>query len=189
MARLAREGNAEVRLVAFSAAEKSVPDHLDPAINRVDAIDAAVQIGIAADHVDVLDFPVRDFPDHRQAILDAMIGLRSQFSPDLIFGPCSTDRHQDHSTVHDEMMRAFGKSTVLGLELPWNSIRFDATTHVALSESDIEAKSRALGLYRSQVGRTYMNDEFVRSMAVTRGAQIGVPFAEAFEVLHWNMSL
>jgi hypothetical protein len=35
----------------------------------------------------------------------------------------------------------------------------------------------------TQKGKNYMNQDFIRSLAVVRGTQIGVPFAEAFEVI------
>ena len=39
--------------------------------------------------------------------------------------------------------------------------------------------------YTSQLDRFYANENFVRSLAVTRGTQIGAPYAEAFEVVRW----
>ena len=39
--------------------------------------------------------------------------------------------------------------------------------------------------YRSQAHRPYATEEFVRGLARTRGTQIGVKYAEAFQVFRW----
>lgn len=179
---------ADIAIVAFSAAEASVPDSLPPDINRTDALESASILGLDAANVDVLDLPVRNFPEHRQAILDAMIRLRREIEPTVVLGPCSTDRHQDHEVIHNEMMRAFARITVLGYELPWNTTTFTTTAHVEIDEAELAAKTKALATYRSQQQRTYVSADYLRSWAVIRGAQCGVELAEAYEVLHWTMA-
>jgi len=188
ISRLGREG-AEVHIVAFSAAELSVPKELPPDINREDAVRSAGELGVPADRVRVLEFPVRRFPEHRQEILETMIRLRTEIDPDVVFGPCSTDRHQDHSVVNDEMLRAYGRKTLLGYELPWNCINFEASSHVEVTDDDLKAKVHALSLYRSQESRNYMSDEFCRSWAYTRGIQSAMELSESFEMIHWRAAL
>jgi LmbE family N-acetylglucosaminyl deacetylase len=188
IARLVREG-AEVQIVAFSAAEQSVPGHLPPDVNREDAVTSAAHLSIPEDQVRALEFPVRNFPEHRQGVLDALIELRSEIDPDVVIGPCSTDRHQDHEVIHVEMMRAFARKTVLGYELPWNCTSFEASAHVEVTEDDLMAKLKALASYRSQEARSYLSEEYLRSWAVMRGTQTGLALAEAYEVLHWRMDL
>lgn len=188
ISRLVRQG-AEVHIVAFSAAEISVPQHLPADINRQDALAAARALAVPEGNVTVLDFPVRNFPEHRQAVLDAMIRLRATLDPDVVIGPCATDRHQDHAVVHEEMMRAFARRTVLGYELPWNCTVFEATAHVEIADVDLAAKSKALASYRSQEARDYVSEDFLRSWAVMRGTQAALALAEAYQVLHWRMTL
>ncbi len=180
---------SEVMIVAFSAAEASVPAPLPPDINRSDALAAGAALGLDDSGVDVLNFPVRNFPEHRQEILDTLIRLRRDLEPTIVLGPCSTDRHQDHEVIHREMMRAFARVTVLGYELPWNTTTFTATAHVEFDESHLLAKTKALAAYRSQQQRAYVSAEYLRSWAVLRGADCGVTFAEAYEVLHWRQQL
>jgi hypothetical protein len=43
-------------------------------------------------------------------------------------------------------------------------------------------------MYQSQQHRSYANAEFIRSLALTRGVQIGKRYAEAFEVVRWVIS-
>ena len=53
------------------------------------------------------------------------------------------------------------------------------STFVTLEERHIEQKVAALACYKTQTFRHYANAEFIRSLAVTRDAQIGVPLAGA----------
>ena len=46
-------------------------------------------------------------------------------------------------------------------------------------------KIQALEAYYSQKHRTYLNSNFIKSLATTRGVQIGSKYAEAFEVIRW----
>lgn len=186
MARLVREG-AEVHILALSAAEVSVPDHLSPDVNREDALASARALSVPEANVTVAEVPVRHFPEHRQSILDLLIRTRSALDPDVVIGPCSTDRHQDHQVVHVEMLRAFARRTVLGYELPWNCTTFTATAHIEVTDEDLAAKVKALSCYQSQEARTYLSRDYLRSWALTRGTDTAMGLAEAYEVLHWRM--
>ena len=66
---------------------------------------AAVQLGILKSHIQTFDFPVRNFQEHRQAILDKLIQLKMNLNP--IWLPNSDDVHQDHQVIHQEGIRAF----------------------------------------------------------------------------------
>ena len=121
--------------------------------------------------------------EHRQEILDILVRLNTQISPDLVFLPLPDDLHQDHSTVAAEGMRAFKGTTIYAYEIPWNNMVFRTSAFVSLSEAQLERKVCALSHYESQRDRPYMSEEFTRSQARTRGVQIGVTFAEAFDVV------
>jgi hypothetical protein len=47
----------------------------------------------------------------------------------------------------------------------------------------LQKKIAALKAYRTQEGKDYMKAEFIRSLAVVRGTQVGSELAEAFEVI------
>jgi LmbE family N-acetylglucosaminyl deacetylase len=132
-------------------------------------------------------YPVRHFPDHRQAILDSMLTIKNDFEPDMVFVPSTYDTHQDHKTIREEAFRAFKSCTILGYELPWNNIGFSATCFVELSEADVALKRKACGCFQSQANRPYFPGTFINSWARMRGVQIGVKYAEAFEVIRWRM--
>ena len=117
--------------------------------------------------------------------MESLIRMRDKLNADIVFMPALQDIHQDHSTVAAEGLRAFKNCTILGYELIWNNLKFETDCFIRLSESDVDAKINALQCYESQKGRKYMDPEFIRSLAVVRGVQVGEEFAEAFEVIRW----
>ncbi|HTY08924.1 MAG TPA: PIG-L deacetylase family protein [Candidatus Edwardsbacteria bacterium] len=184
IARLLAEG-AEVHYAAFSSAERSLPAGVAPD-QLVKELRAAMRsLGIMESRLHILDYAVRDFPEHRQAILDDLLRLKAAIGPDLVLLPSVNDTHQDHQTVAHEGFRAFKDRTILGYEIPWNNRTFNTESFVLLDKKHIDAKVAALQCYTSQLDRFYANENFVRSLAVTRGTQIGASFAEAFEVVRW----
>jgi len=175
----------EVFYVAFSSAEKSVPPELPKGILREEVKKATAALGITRENLILFDYEVRDFPAHRQSILEDMIELRDVIEPDLVFLPSADDTHQDHQVIAAEGFRAFKKSTLLGYEIPWNNLSFRTECFIFLEEQFIELKIRALKCYFSQLGRDYINEDFIRSLVRARGGQIGTQYAEAFNAIHW----
>ena len=74
---------------------------------------------------------------------------------------------------------------MLGYELPWNHISFDAQAFVTLEERHLDAKWAALQAYTSQfeLARPYFSRSFIEGLARVRGTQVKVEIAEAFEVM------
>jgi LmbE family N-acetylglucosaminyl deacetylase len=179
---------ARVIYVAFSAAEQSVLPDLPRDILRTEVRKATAALGIAEEDCLVLDFEVRRFPELRQKILDKMIELNKLYQPDIVFLPSVNDTHQDHQTIANEGFRAFKRCTMLGYEVPWNNLDFRTSCFVDLSEDNLNLKIRAVGMYESQKHRNYASAEFIRSLALTRGVQIGRRYAETFEVVRWVIS-
>lgn len=184
MAKLIAQG-AEVHYAAFSSAEKSLPPGVPPDALIRELKAAMASLGVPGPRQHIMDYQVRDFPESRQAILDDMVRLKAGIGPDLVLLPSTTDTHQDHLTVSREGFRAFKDTTILGYEIPWNNRTFDTECFIILEEAHVQAKVDALMCYRSQLDRFYANESFIRSLAVTRGTQIGAKYAEAFEVLRW----
>jgi len=184
IARLIEE-KREVHYVAFSAAEKSVPkgfprDHL-----RTEVREATAALGIPEKRLKIGKFEVRDFPEHRQALLDEMICLREEIRPDVVFLPSKHDIHQDHATVHEEGLRAFKRTTMLGYEVPWNNLVFETTAFVRLDDRHVDKKIAALKCYRSQADRPYADEGSLRGQLRLRGTQAGCVWAETFQVIRW----
>jgi N-acetylglucosamine malate deacetylase 1 len=133
----------------------------------------------------IFEYEVRYFSDHRQAILEDLVKLNKMVKPDIVFVPASSDIHQDHQTIHNEAKRAFKQCGMLGYELPWNNIVITTNYFVALQEKYIDAKVKAVMAFKSQSNRNYCSDKFIKSLAITRGTQIGADYAEAFEMIKW----
>ena len=184
IARLIEEG-CEVHYVAFSACEQSVLPQF-PSDILITEVKAATKIlGIKPQNLTLLTYDVRTFNYRRQEILNDIIRLKNEIQPDLIFVPSQADIHQDHATISNEAVRAFKFSSILCYELPWNNFNFTTTCFVHLDERHIQTKVNALAEYQSQAHKPYANEEFLRSLARTRGVQINTRYAEVFEVVRW----
>lgn len=182
IARLINNGS-EVYYVAFSACEQSVLPHLPKDILIKEVKEATHELGVKSKNLILHKYDVRKFNFHRQEILEILIQLRNKIKPDLVFIPSINDIHQDHMTVANEAVRAFKFTNILSYEMPWNNFSFKTTAFIKLNESEIETKIKALKKYKSQSHRPYANENFIKSLATVRGTQIGVKYAEVFEII------
>ena len=184
IARFSKE-NVEVFYAAFSLAEESVPPPYPKDILEVEVKAAAKCLGIKEENLILYKYRVRHFADRRQDILEDLVKLNRKLEPDLIFMPSLNDLHQDHTTIAQEGLRAFKKTSILGYELMWNNLSFTTNCFISFNEEELNVKLTALDCYNSQKGKNYASKEFIKSLAIARGVQIGVKYAEAFEVIRW----
>jgi LmbE family N-acetylglucosaminyl deacetylase len=184
MARLIENG-VKVTYAAFSTAAKSVPEGFPKDVLKHEVRAATGVLGITPEDLKVYDFEVRMFPTLRQDILEEMIVLQQELDPDCVLMPALVDLHQDHKTIAEEGLRAFKRTTVMAYEIPWNNLNFSQQAYVRLEERHIEKKVEALGCYASQGHRNYLNEDYIRNVALTRGINIGCEYAEVFEVYRW----
>ena len=175
----------EVHYVAFSAAEESVPPGFPKDQLRVEVKEATATLGLLPENVVVYNHAVRKLNYVRQEILDDLIELRQRINPDVVLIPCSQDVHQDHQTIHQEAIRAFRHCSIFGYELIWNNLSFHTDLFVELNEAELNLKIEALKAYKTQKDRPYMQADFIRSLAIVRGVQVGKKYAESFEVIRW----
>ena len=159
------EEGKNVFYAAFSTADQSVPEGFPKDILATEVRNATFKLGIPPENLYIYHYEVRKLNYVRQELLEDMVKLRNE-------------RHYDL-----EAIRAFKKTTLLGYELIWNNLTFDTDCFVQLEERHIEAKCQALREYKSQEFRDYTSPEFVRSLARTRGVQVGCQYAESFEVI------
>jgi len=181
----ALEQGAEVYYAAFSTAKESVPAGMPPNILEIEVREATRRLGIEPEKLRVFKYTVRKLNYSRQDILEDLVALRGELKPDLVFIPSLNDLHQDHSTLAMEALRAFKNTSILAYELPWNNINFTTQCFSVLERRHLERKIEALAAYGSQKMRAYMSEEYIFSLARTRGVQIGREFAECFEVPRW----
>ena len=186
IARFIEEGK-KVFYAAFSTAEVSVDPELPNNILETEVKAATKKLGIKRENLFIYNNEVRKLNYIRQEILEELIKLKKKIDPDIIFMPSINDIHQDHSTVAREGLRAFKDRTILGYELIWNNITFNTSTFIILQHNHVQSKVDALQEYKSQKDKAYMSQDFVFSLAKSRGVQIGKEYAECFEVIRWVM--
>lgn len=182
ISKLIEEG-ATVYYMAFSSAAESLPEGMHKDTLKIEVRKATDKLGIEEKNLIIFNYLVRKLNYSRQEILEEMVNFRKNHKIDLVLMPCLNDIHQDHSTIAQEGLRAFKNISILGYELIWNNLTFNTTSFIKLEKKHIENKVKALREYKSQEGRVYMSEEFIFSLARTRGIQIGCEFAESFEVV------
>lgn len=169
-----------VTYVAFSTCSQALPSDVPEDTLAVECRKATNALGIS--NTILFDFEVRKLLFSRQEILESLIKLNQDLQPETVFLPAQFDVHQDHQVICAEGLRAFKNCNVLGYELPWNNFRFQPNYFEKITEQQLNSKQMALREYKSQAGRKYMNEDFIRSLAVVRGIQANAPLAEAFEI-------
>jgi N-acetylglucosamine malate deacetylase 1 len=184
--RLVSEGT-KVYYVGFSLCTRSLPAHLAPDTLEKEVKVATKILGIDPQDLILHDFDVRRFKEFRQDILEIMVKINKSVQPDLVFMPTLSDIHQDHQVIAEEGLRAFKSTSILGYELPWNNVSFNTQCFMKLESGHLQKKLEALNAYNSQKHRSYLNEDFIKSLATIRGVQIATPHAEAFEVVRWVM--
>jgi LmbE family N-acetylglucosaminyl deacetylase len=184
IAKFIEEGK-EVFCVAFSSAKKSISNGLPKDILIKEIKEATKALGLLRQNLILYEYDARDFLNYRQEILEELIKLNKNIKPDLVFLPSTFDTHQDHQVISQEGFRAFKKTSMLGYELPWNNLTFNTEGFVILEEKHVLKKVEALSCYNSQSEKFYMSKDFVKSLAKTRGVQVGAQYAEVFEVIRW----
>ena len=176
--------------VVFSTAEDAVPLNMSKNILKNEFLEVVNDLKLDENNYKIFNYKVRNLHLHRQEILDSLIKIRRQFSPDIVVGPSLHDFHQDHQVVANEMVRAFKTtSSIISYELPWNHVEFSSQFFVKLSSEIIDKKISLLKNYKSQIHmkRKYFSPEFIKGWARMRGIQINAEFAEAFEVIRWTI--
>lgn len=159
----------------FSTFKDIQPDLIE------ESLSALKILGVNQENIKFFDFPVRNFPEYRQQILQTIIDNYSG-DFDTIFVPSAPDIHQDHEVIFKEALRAFKFSSILGYELPWNIFNDKKTVYNKITQEHLDLKISALERFGSQKERYYMAPSDSYAVAAFRGLQINSKYAEAFEL-------
>lgn len=160
----------------------------------------AIAEGVAAlnvlgiEDVEIEDFPTKDIQFHSE-VVESIERIMKAFAPDIIFTHHPFDTHQAHEGVSKSTIAAARRhNNVLFYEPITPSgrsyVAFKPQLYVGI-DGYIDAKINALREHASEYDKFGGEDwiKGVYSRCGYRGYEIGVEFAEAFEVLRLEFSL
>lgn len=180
---------ATIHQLSFSNSVYYVGLSLPPLVNREVFMRefqcSTRELGIDQSRIILRDYDPRNLFDARSEILQLLYDLNKELKPDLVLLPNSTDIHQSHEVVFSEGRRAFKYTSILGYELPWNSISFSMDVFIQVTEADIKAKVAAINAYKTQKHRQFFSNDIVGDLARVRGKQVGRDYAECFELIRF----
>lgn len=144
--------------------------------------------------IEILDFPAKDIGFESNAV-DALDRIINEYDPDMIFTHFPFDTHQAHEgTSKSTIAAARRKSTIFFYEPVYPSgrsyVAFKPQMYVDISghiNTKLDALRKHVSEYTKFGGESWINA--VKSRAVFRGSDIGVEYAECFEVLREQFSM
>jgi len=144
--------------------------------------ESAFHLGLSKERMILKKYDPRDLFKDRMEILQLFYDTNKAIKPDIVFVPNSNDIHQSHQVVYQEARRAFKYSTILGYELPWNSLSFNMDVFIELTAEDVKVKQESINSFASQKERMFFSNDIITDLAKLRGKQIGKEYAECFEL-------
>lgn len=160
---------------------------------EVDEDTACEEFKNACDELCISDRFYGNFTEHhlmrdRQDVLQALYDIGKNGNFDFVFCPCGDDIHQDHKAVHDECIRVFKRTTILGYEMPWNNFKSGNGMYVVLDDGYVRTKEMAIACYKTQASRSFLLNDYWKTVMEFRGGQIEQRYAEFFELIRgvWN---
>ncbi|MBF0344356.1 MAG: PIG-L family deacetylase [Nitrospirae bacterium] len=150
---------------------------------------AAAILGIT--NLEIWDFPTKDIPYHSE-VVERINQKVNDFKPDIIFTHWPFDTHKSHqNTALSSIAAARYYNTILMYDpiapAGRSYVGFRPQVYVDIS-SHIDKKLNALKAHKSEYGK-YGEKwiEGIKARAHYRGYEIGTTYAEAFEVLRFEL--
>jgi LmbE family N-acetylglucosaminyl deacetylase len=140
-------------------------------------------LGVPKDKVILGKFVTRQFKHDRQEILEFMLNLRKDLSPQMVFVHSESDLHQDHQVVTQESLRAFRGISVFGYDVIRSSHGFFPDFLVEVNASDLEKKISALAAYNTYMDKYYFSPDLTKSILIRNGALAERQYAEGFDII------
>lgn len=184
IARCIHKDTLKIKLYTLSDHNENSSNKVQLVRNLDEATNAMNILGVDSDDYLIDRLPGQRFDSNQQVIRERLIKMRADFNPDSVFFPAFHDIHQDHATLSNEALRIFRGVNCFGYEVIRSTRSFNPQLYVELSEQDLLKKIQAVMSYNTQKEESaayYFNEELVRSIAVFRGGQSGIPLAEAYE--------
>lgn len=137
------------------------------------------------------DFRDGYLPYNGSLVKDAFEAVKGRLEPHLIMCHWSKDRHQDHRFVSELTWSTFRNSLILEYEIPkYDGDMGRPNVFVPLSDEILEEKiSNLMESYRSQVNKSWFDEETFRSLLRLRGIESGASsrYAEGFHCRKINL--
>jgi len=130
-----------------------------------------------------------ELPYQINEVIKLIENYLDEVKPWMVLTASEYDRHQDHRACAEATISATRIHrmpwihTVLMYEIPRTVRTFNPHYYCDISDT-IKLKMKSLRKHRSQIERGSMNPEDTIIKAKERGREIGVPYAEAFELNH-----
>jgi LmbE family N-acetylglucosaminyl deacetylase len=158
----------------------------DSTIRPSEARNGATFLGL--DSVRVRSFPDTRLSEQANGMIAAIEEQMTLCRPDMIFTHSMHDLHQDHRAVHEATLRAArNHDTIFCYESPSVTQEFIPAFFMDVSDY-IDVKIESIREHWDQRSKPYVQSERVKGVAVFRGGQAKLRFAEAFEVVRANFS-
>ncbi len=173
-----RDEGSQVWGLVMTQGEKGGNGHVRPC----EAQRGAEFLGL--DQVQILNLPDTRLQECAQDVHATIERVVREFKPDLILTHSPHDLHQDHQTVHEATCRAARNlSMILCYESPSVTREFAPTFFSNIGDY-LDIKVDGIKEHWDQRSKPYMQEERVRGVAVFRGGQAKLRYAEGFEVAH-----
>ena len=176
---------------------KSGYTNKDGEIQRTD--ESAVREGTEAlnilgvKDIEILDFETKDIP-FRSDVVNAIDVCISEYNPDIIFTHHPFDTHQAHVGVSNATIAAARRKNTVFFYEPISPsgrsyVAFRPQLYIPIDDT-IDLKLDSLRAHKTEYHKFGKEDwiEGVNARCGFRGYEIGKKFAEAFEVLRFEMS-
>lgn len=128
-------------------------------------------------------YPTMHFREHYQKIRDTIYKLKQEIDPDVVYCKSPNSLHPDHQVIGEACESIFLECTVYGMFGIRDGHNIRANKWVMVDQAELDLKLQSVMAYKSQQRRSYANSEFIIGQAKMRGMQVGVEYAEAFEVI------
>lgn len=179
ISRLKRDPDCQVCLVYFCPCLEEAIN-----VNHIAQHKEAIQI-LGVDKLSEHSFPNNILELHKSRIRDILYKINQEFKPNLVLCPSLHDFHQDHKVVADCCLTIFRNSIILGYESIASCPDFAPNVFITLAKEDVDKKMKAIQCYKSQLeGRaSYFRLDALLAQITLHGAQIRIPYAEAYEFI------
>ena len=144
-------------------------------VRKKEAISSAKQFLTKVSNVDieVLDFMDGFLPSVWSQVKEEFENIKKDFTPDIIFTHYRNDLHQDHRVINELTWNTFRNHLILEYEIPkYDGDLGNPNVFVPLDEQHLKQKKEIiLNYFKSQLGKQWLDDTLLTSVARIRGVE------------------